>query len=149
MGWWPALGSWLSLFIYSVFVVAQTAFIIVGNILLDSMMADVVEDSQVDTARRSEGLFFAARTFAMKAVSAGGIFGAGIVVSLVGFDGITGVEQVTNAMRLRLVLFYLPLIYALYFVGLYLLSRYRIDRISHEANLEELARREAAAAADG
>ena len=80
MGWWPALGSWLSLIIYSVFVVAQTAFIIVGNILLDSMMADVVEDSQVDTARRSEGLFFAARAFAMKAVSAGGIFGAGIVV---------------------------------------------------------------------
>ena len=39
---------------------------IIGGVMLDSMMADIVEDSEVKTSRRSEGLFYAARSFAGK-----------------------------------------------------------------------------------
>ncbi|HIE84692.1 MAG TPA: hypothetical protein EYQ00_13000, partial [Dehalococcoidia bacterium] len=68
-GYFPPLGSWLGLYIYSAFIVLEVICSIIGNVLLDSMMADVVEDSEVSTTRRSEGLFFAARTFSLKAVS--------------------------------------------------------------------------------
>ena len=106
--------------------------------MLDSMMADVVEDSEVQTSRRSEGLFYAARSFAGKAVSALGIILAGSIVSLVGMDGIKSVEDMTDAMRLELATFFLPLYCGLYMLAIYLISRYRIDRDSHNKNLEML-----------
>ena len=109
IGWWPELGSWLGLYIYTGFIVTEVVCGIIGGVLLDSMMADVVEDSEVTTERRSEGLFYAARGFAAKAISAGGIIGAGTIVSAVGLDGITSVEQVTREIRMDLAIYFLPL----------------------------------------
>ena len=99
---WPPIGSWVSLYIYSVFIIVEVVFAMMGGVLMDSMMADVVEDSELATDRRSEGLFYAARGFAAKAVSAGGIIGAGSIVSLVGFDGVHSVAMVTGDMRFNL-----------------------------------------------
>lgn len=140
-GWWPALGSWLGLYIYTVFIVIEVVCGIIGGVLLDSMMADVVEESEIATQRRSEGLFYAARGFAAKAISAGGIIGAGTIVSVVGLDGITSVEEVTREIRMNLALFFLPLYCSLFLIGLYVVSMYRIDRQSHRDNLDNLAMR--------
>jgi GPH family glycoside/pentoside/hexuronide:cation symporter len=107
--------------------------------MLDSMMADVVEDSEVTTSRRSEGLFYAARSFAGKAVSALGIILAGSIVSLVGMDGISGVADMTDEMRVNLASFFLPAYCGLYCLAIYLISRYKIDRATHESNLMKLA----------
>ena len=145
-GYWPELGSWLGLYIYSIFIVVEVVCGIIGGVLLDSMMADVVEDSEVTTSRRSEGLFYAARGFAAKAISAGGIIGAGAIVSLVGLDGVTSVEQVTYEIRLSLALLFLPLYCALFLLGLYIVSKYRIDRQGHGSNLEQLSERRSTAA---
>lgn len=141
IGLWPVLGSWLGLYIYTFFIVTEVVCGIIGGVLLDSMMADVVEDSEVVTDRRSEGLFYAARGFAGKAISAGGIIGAGTIVSLVGLDGITSLELVTDHIRLKLALLFLPLYCGLNLLGLYIVSRYRIDREGHGANLEQLSER--------
>ncbi|MCZ6681090.1 MAG: MFS transporter [Candidatus Poribacteria bacterium] len=140
-GYWPDLGSWLGLYIYSVFIVVEVVCSIVGNVLLDSMMADVVEDSEVSTARRSEGLFYAARGFSLKAVSAGGIIGAGTIISVVGLDGITSLEMVTSQIRFDLATLFLPLYCGLYMLGLFMVSKYRIDRELHNKNLDKLATR--------
>jgi len=137
-GYWPESGSWNSLIIYSFFVTSEVVGFIVGGVMLDSMMADVVEDSEVQTSRRSEGLFYAARSFAGKAVSALGIVLAGSIVSLVGMDGIKSVEDMTDGMRVELATFFLPLYCGLYLVAIYLISRYRIDRDTHNMNLEAL-----------
>ena len=141
-GYWPELGSWKSLWIYSGFILAEVVGAIVGNVLLDSMMADVVEDSEVSTTRRSEGLFYAARNFAFKAISAGGILFAGTIVSLVGLDDVNSVDQVTREIRVDLASFFLPLYSALYIAALYAVSRYGIDRSRHRSNLETLAQRD-------
>jgi GPH family glycoside/pentoside/hexuronide:cation symporter len=141
IGWWPELGSWLGLYLYSVFIVIEVICAIVGGVLLDSMMADVVEESEVATSRRSEGLFYAARGFAAKAISAGGIIGAGTIVSVVGLDDITSVDEVTWEIRRNLALFFLPLYCLLYLLGLYVVSHYRIDRAGHRGNLDNLAGR--------
>ena len=128
--------------IYSVFVMTEVVGFIVGGVMLDSMMADVVEDSEVTTSRRSEGLFYAARSFAGKAVSALGIVLAGSIVSLVGMDGIKGVEDMTMEMRGDLASFFLPAYCGLYLFAIYLISRYKIDRETHQNNLAQLAKAE-------
>jgi Na+/melibiose symporter-like transporter len=140
-GWWPELGSWLSLYIYSAFIVMEVICGIIGGVLLDSMMADVVEDSELKTQRRSEGLFYAARGFAAKAISAGGIVGAGSIVSIVGLDGVTSVDAVTNEIRMNLATLFLPIYCGLYLIGLWIVSRYRITREDHNAHLQALSER--------
>ena len=140
-GFWPEPGSWLSLYIYSFFIVVEVVCGIIGGVLLDSMMADVVEDSEVATTRRSEGLFYAARGFAAKAISAGGIIGAGTIVSLVGLDGITSADQVTREIRVHLASLFLPLYCVLFLLGVLVVTTYRIDRHEHAANLDKLAMR--------
>ena len=141
MDYWPPLGSWLSLYIYSVFIVVEVVCGIIGGVLLDSMMADVVEDSEMKTHRRSEGLFYAARGFAAKAISAGGIVGAGTIVSLVGLDGITSVSEVTREIRVDLASLFLPLYCGLFLLGLVIVSGYRITRDDHEEHLAALSER--------
>jgi Na+/melibiose symporter-like transporter len=140
-GFWPTSGSWESCIIYSFFVLSEVVGFIVGGVMLDSMMADIVEDSEIKTDRRSEGLFYAARSFAAKAVSAMGIFIAGFIVTMVGLDGIKDVADMTDAMRFDLASFFLPIYCGLYLLGLYLISKYRIDRATHNANLESLSRK--------
>ena len=105
---------------------AEVVGFIVGGVMLDSMMADVVEDSEVQTNRRSEGLFYAARSFAGKAVSALGIILAGSIVSLVGMDGIKSVVDMTDEMRVELASFFLPLYLTFifsFFYDIYLIYR--------------------------
>jgi len=142
-GNWPELGSWTSLYIYSGFIVMEVICGIIGGVLLDSMMADVVEDSELKTARRSEGLFYAARGFAAKAISAGGIVGAGSIVSIVGLDGITSVDDVTQEIRMNLATLFLPIYCGLYLLGLVIVSKYRITREDHDAHLAQLNARKA------
>ncbi|MFP6794754.1 MAG: MFS transporter [Pseudomonadales bacterium] len=142
-GFWPDLGSWTSLYIYSGFIVMEVICGIIGGVLLDSMMADVVEDSELKTQRRSEGLFYAARGFAAKAVSAGGIIGAGSIVSLVGLDGITSLGDVTHEIRMDLATLFLPIYIGLYLLGLVIVSKYRITRADHDEHIQQLAVRRA------
>ena len=142
-GFWPDLGNWTSLYIYSGFIVMEVICGIIGGVLLDSMMADVVEDSELKTQRRSEGLFYAARGFAAKAVSAGGIIGAGTIVSLVGLDGITSLGDVTHEIRLDLATLFLPIYCGLYILGLVIVSKYRITREDHHEHLQQLSVRKA------
>ncbi len=136
---WPALGSWLSLYLYSGIVVVEVICTIISGVMFDSMMADVVEDSEVATRRRSEGLFYAARSFAGKAISAGGIVAAGTIVSLVGLDGITSVDDVTAQIRFDLAIIFLPVYCGLNLVALGIVSSYRIDRGRHQENLARLS----------
>lgn len=56
-----------------------------STILGASMLADVVEHSEADTGRRSEGVFFAGGFFVQKCTTGVGILVAGQILSLVGF----------------------------------------------------------------
>jgi GPH family glycoside/pentoside/hexuronide:cation symporter len=54
--------------------IISTALSIAASTLVAAMIADVVEDSELKTGRRSEGLFFSAASLIAKAVSGVGIF---------------------------------------------------------------------------
>ena len=119
--------------------------IIVSSILISSMVADVVEDSELSTGRRSEGLFFAANSFMAKSVSGVGIFGSTVLLSAIGFPRGAQPGQVSADVVRNLGLVYIPILVVLYAGVLAFLSTYRISRATHEANLERLAGGKAAA----
>ncbi|WP_204349327.1 MFS transporter, partial [Klebsiella pneumoniae] len=56
-----------------------------ATILGASMMADVVEHSEIETGRRNEGVFFAGSFFIQKCCSGLGIWATGLLLELVAF----------------------------------------------------------------
>lgn len=117
-------------------------------VLTHAMVGDVVEESQLQTGRRSEGLFYAANTLMQKSTSGLGVFAAGMLVSIVGI--VPGMDPATidPAIPRALALAYVPILIVLYIGGAGFLFAYRIDRATHEASLAELERRERASAYD-
>ena len=113
-----------------------------AGVLGASMVADVVEDSQLKTGRRSEGLFFAGATFVQKATSGVGIFMSSLILAAVHFPahatGARGALAVPPEVVRNLTLVYLPTAALLYAIGLAWLRGYRITRQSHEASLQLL-----------
>ena len=117
--------------------------------MIDSMMADLAEDSEKKTNRRSEGLFFATRGFAGKFVSAAGVVSAGFIVSIVGFDSITSLAEFTDDHRYRLATLFLPVYCTMVLCAISCINLYKINRESHQENLQILANRSADAADSG
>lgn len=111
---------------------------ITSMILIASMLADVVEDSEVRTGRRSEGLFFAANSLIQKAVSGVGLFVAGLLLASVGFPEGAKPGAIDRTIVEELALVYIPTLIFFYSIGLICLFGYRIDRSGHEENLRRL-----------
>jgi glycoside/pentoside/hexuronide:cation symporter, GPH family len=110
------------------------------TILMTSMLNDVVEDVEVKTGRRSEGLLLAADTLCRKLVSSLGIFIAGLTLTLIGFP--RKAERGTVPAQLVGKLAYAYVIMTVLFtLALCMLYFYRIDRGVHEGNLRTLRRR--------
>jgi Na+/melibiose symporter-like transporter len=112
---------------------------ICGSILFSSMIADVVEDSELRTGRRQEGLFFAAIAFVNKAVTGTGIFAASLIVGLIHFPAGARPGTVPHETVRALGLVYVPIQLVLYGSAVLLLTGYRISRASHAETLRKLA----------
>jgi Na+/melibiose symporter-like transporter len=104
------------------------------------MVADIVEESEVATGRRSEGVFVAANSFVQKAVSGIGIFGSSLLLGAIGFPRDAQPGLVAPEVIRLLGLVYAPTIVVLNLIALAFLSTYRISRASHEENLRRLNR---------
>lgn len=115
---------------------ALTGFIIVG-----SMIADVAEDNAVKTGVRSEGLLFAASNLLPKFTAGIGGFIGNFMLGLAHFPAgaqTSAVDYVDPLIMRHLALLALPAGMVLNLTALSLLFFYRLDRGSHEANLEAL-----------
>ena len=119
--------------------VISTALSIGGSTLMTSMIADVVEDSELRTGRRSEGLLFSASAFVAKAVSGIGIFASGMLLLAIHFPRKAQPGQVPPEVIHHLALVYVPTIWTLYGLALTFLMGYRITRASHHETLQRLA----------
>jgi len=119
----------------------DTGLIICFQILSASMLADLVEDAEIKTGRRSEGIFFAASTFIRKSVQGLGVITAGFVLAAAQFPAGVKPDQIPEEALTRLGLFYVPTILFLWLTMLAVMSTYRLKREDHENNLRELASR--------
>jgi GPH family glycoside/pentoside/hexuronide:cation symporter len=109
--------------------VFDLALVIAAQILIASMVADVPDQAELRTGRRSEGLFFAAQMFARKSVSGLGVLLAGLVLDLSDFP--SGGTPPTSERLSALGWLYVPIMLCVYAAGLVALSFYEIGRQDH------------------
>lgn len=141
-GFLPPDGSSALLLIFFSTITVGLALAICSGILVSSMIADVVEDSEIRTGRRSEGLFSASLSFVNKSTSGLGILLAGILIEFVHFPvhaAPATIDTVAPHAVRNLVIIYMPTQIALWIVAITLVGGYRIGRDTHEQNLRRLA----------
>lgn len=124
----------------------DVALIIALQAVLYSMIADLVEVSELKTGRRSEGVFYAAVTFIRKSAQGFGGAAAGFVLAYANMPKRPEPSDVTGDMLFRMGLGYAPTLWLLWTLMLVAISFYKVDREDHNRNLAELAKRKAEAA---
>jgi Na+/melibiose symporter-like transporter len=133
-------------FVYLLVLIAgiiDVGLIICFQILTGAMMADLVEQSELKTGRRSEGTFVAAALFIRKLVSGLGVMAATLVLALAGLKAGAKPEDVPADVVWRLGAYYVPVILSLWMAMMAAIAFYRLDRAEHEENLRQLAERQA------
>lgn len=123
--------------------IVDVGLIICFQILVAAMMADLVEQAELKTGRRSEGTFVAAATFIRKLVSGLGVMAATLVLALAGLKAGAKPEDVAPDTVWRLGAYYVPAILTFWMAMMAAIAFYRLDRADHEENLRQLAERNA------
>ena len=120
-------------------LVAMTNSAAVGMMMLtSSMMADVVEASQQETGRRSEGLFFAGYFFMQKCAVGIGTFAAGMILTFADFPQNAVPGRVDVTVLDGLALYYMGTVLVLGIIGVLVLRHFPISRESHNERLRVL-----------
>ena len=104
----------------------------------NSMFADLVEQSELETARRPEGMILSSVTFIQKAGGAMGAWLSGIALDLVAFPRGAEIGEVPEASLFRLGLFYAPALLLLGCISAGLIARYRVERADHHQAVASL-----------
>jgi GPH family glycoside/pentoside/hexuronide:cation symporter len=125
------------LFMFALMTIANSAAVSM-MMLTSSMMADVVEASQQETGRRSEGLFFAGYFFMQKCAVGIGTFAAGMILSFANFPQDAKPGQVDVAVLDGLALYYMGTVVVVGFIGVLILRHFPISRESHNERLRAL-----------
>jgi Na+/melibiose symporter-like transporter len=143
IGWMPANGEPLLLYLimgHALLVV--TAFISI-MMLIVSMIADTVDQNELVTGKRQEGLFSSAIALTTKATSGIGGFVAGVALDWIQFPQQAEVGSVAPEKIFALGLAVGPGMLIFYLLTLVFLARYKITREEHREIIAELARRRA------
>jgi glycoside/pentoside/hexuronide:cation symporter, GPH family len=135
----PPNGHPLVFWFYLVATTFDVGLVICYQILASSMLADLVEQAELKTGRRSEGLFFAAATFIRKSVQGFGVMAASIVLTLAHFPKGASPTQVSEDALFRLGAIYVPTMIAVWVAMIAVISTYKLSRSEHEENLRKLA----------
>lgn len=138
-GLFPAAGTPGVLYAIMANGVIQISFSVTAFILGASMMADVVEDSEAKTGRRSEGVFFAGSFFVQKCTSGVGIFLAGIILGIAAFPAKAVPGAVPEGVIDRLTIVYGACYIALALTSAFFFSRFPFGRAEHETRMARLA----------
>ncbi len=117
------------------------ALIIAVQAVSYSMIADLAEANQLRTGRRTEGVYYAALTFTRKTTQGIGVLAGGLILSAINFPQGAAPETVGDDTLWWLGALYAPSLLILWSLSLYAISRYKIDKAQHEANLAEITRR--------
>ena len=136
----PTNESPLLLPILCIHVVINVAAAIIVFATLGSMIMDLVEDIQLETGRREEGILFSARSFADKAVSGFGLTLGGTILSIISFPSSKEIRenfngQVPSEILANLALWYVPICIIAFGSALLMVRGYTLQRSEHEKNI--------------
>jgi GPH family glycoside/pentoside/hexuronide:cation symporter len=138
LGWWAPDGSTAAIAGMFACTFASNTFTVTGTMTLWSMVADVVEASEEQTGRRSEGTLSAGAFLASKCAGGLGVFGAGLILSFAGLAPNTAPDAVLPEVTYRLSLAYVACIAVLAMLTMVIVRRFPIDRAGHMARLARL-----------
>ena len=106
-------------------------FFIALYIIVDSMLSDTIDQHEVDTGRREEGLFFAAGSFAQKASFGLGAFVAGIGLDVIRFPQGASPADVPMEALTGLAVFAGPVSMVILLSSLFIIRAYPLDQKEH------------------
>ena len=109
-----------------------------GYILSSSMIADITEESQLQTGRRSEALLFYADQLVGKVVTGMATVLPGLLLAFVRFPQQASHATLDPAVMQRLALTYVVLASTLSAISIGMWRLYRIDRSAHEHHLQTI-----------
>jgi Na+/melibiose symporter-like transporter len=139
LGLMPAPGTTAQIVILVLDRAVEVALGLAGFIIVSSMIADIVEEVQVKTGKRSEGLLFAADTFLQKLISGFASILPGIFLEFVSFPPKADPATLDPQIMHNLIWILMPLTFTLGVAATLVLLLYRIDKSAHEMNLAKLA----------
>lgn len=143
LGLLPPNGTEALYTIILLITVVDVALIIATQMLMGAMVADIVEDSELQTGRRSEGIFFAGISFIRKLSQGAGVVTASFVLAVAQLSqGVAGNAPTDESVRLLGIGYVVTLLTA-WTLMIICVCFYRISRESHAANLAALAVRDA------
>jgi len=137
---WPEVGSAMSTSGVFLFFFLGNSFAVTVMISASSMIADIVEASQEETGRRTEGTFFAGNFFIQKCATGVGIFATGLIISWAGLSAQTSPDAVMPDVIDRLIAAYIGLVTVLALVSSFVFVRFPIRRHDHEERVRRLAK---------
>ncbi|MFN4221098.1 MULTISPECIES: MFS transporter [Novosphingobium] len=138
LGLWAPDGTTPALAAMFACTLTSNTFTVTGTMTLWSMVADVVEASEEETGRRSEGTLSAGAFLASKCAGGMGVFISGLLLSFAGLGANTPPADVLPDVTYRLSLAYVACIATLATLTALIVRRFPIDRAAHEARLARL-----------
>jgi Na+/melibiose symporter-like transporter len=141
LGWMPENNDPMLFPILAIVNTVDLAFVIAMQAILFSMLADLVEHSEVRTGRRSEGVFYSALTFIRKTNQGIGTFIAGLMLSAVSFPQGSAPAEVPTASVTQLGALLVSSQWLLWAIMLVALGFYQLDRQQHRSNLAAISTR--------
>ena len=127
-------------FIFTVNGISQI-FFIAYIILLDSMLSDVIDEHELHSQRREEGLFFAARSFATKASYGLGSFFAGVGLDIIRFPQAASPETVPVDAVFNLAFMSGPVMFVLFVATVMVSMRYPLTAARHREIMQTIEKR--------
>ena len=153
LGWFPENGTAELLYSLIAIKFIQGLGVVQALIAFNSMVADVVDEHELITGMRQEGIFFSSVSFSNKMTSGIGTVAAGFALAFI--DWPTGADvQTASDIGAETIawlgLIYGPIVSGFALVSAYCYSKYGLNRQRHAEIVEELAilRKQRAAVAD-
>lgn len=122
----------------------------VGTVAIMSMLGDIVDENELATGKRQEGLFYSARAFFAKASYSFGHFFAGVTLDLfvrLPFEAVPG--ELADDVLVRMGITAGPVMGFAAIISLAVYSRYRLNRARHQEILDGLRVRSETAQSTG
>ncbi len=138
LGWMPAAGSTALTVVLCVHALANGVLYNMVVTMVLSMLADVVEESQLETGRREEAAVLAGQTFISKTATALGTLFGGLLLSWIAFPTAAAPGAVSADVLARLGGTYVPVMWTLGLCSTLLLARYGLTRSKRDLLLARL-----------
>ena len=107
------------------------AFFIAYIILIDSMLSDTIDENEMNTGRREEGLYFSARSLATKASYGLGSFFAGIGMDFIDFPQNALPDEISTIMLNKLAILAGPFSMILFLCTILITIKYPLNAMKH------------------